>query len=302
VQRTIFSDWAAKHGKTYANAAEFDAKFAVFQANHAFITAANQEGRSYKLAHNEFSDMTHEEFKASMLGQFVPNHDAKPFTHGDVKLSDADSVDWRTSGAVTDVKNQGQCGSCWAFSTTGSIEGAHQIATGNLVSLSEQELVDCDRAQDQGCNGGLMDNAFAFVEKNGLASETDYPYTAQDGQCDTAAEAKPAATISSFSDVTVGSEDALRQAVKMQPVSIAIEADQQGFQFYSSGVFSGECGQQLDHGVLVVGYTYTAGNDDSNFWIVKNSWGATWGEEGYIRLAYGQNQCGLTNAASYPVV
>merc|ERR1719461_145833 len=182
------------------------------------------------------------------------------------KVKAADSVDWRKQGAVTKVKNQGSCGSCWAFSTTGSTEGAVKIATGTLTSLSEQQLVDCSRAEgNQGCQGGLMDNGFKYIEKNGgLDSEADYPYTAKNGQCNRAEAAKHVSTIKSHQDVVEEDAADFAKAVTQQPVSVAIEADQTGFQHYRSGVFSATCGDKLDHGVLAVGYT-------SDAWIVKNS-------------------------------
>merc|ERR1719461_1845751 len=192
------------------------------------------------------------------------------------KVKAAASVDWRTKGAVTPVKNQGSCGSCWAFSTTGSMEGAVKIATGTLTSLSEQQLVDCSKAEgNMGCQGGLMDNGFKYIEKNGgLDSEEDYPYTARNGECNTVKAAKHVSTIKSHQDVREENAQDLMRALTQQPVSVAIEADQTGFQHYKSGVFSGTCGDKLDHGVLAVGY-----NDDA--WIVKNSWGAT-GRPGHL--------------------
>ena len=213
----------------------------------------------------------------------------------------ADAVDWTTKNAVTPVKNQQRCGSCWAFSTTGSVEGAYAIASGTLTSLSEQDLVSCDHNGDQGCNGGLMDNAFKWIESNGLCTEDDYPYTSGSGITGTCkTTCKPAVTITGFTDVPQQDETALQSALAQQPVSVAIEADKSAFQLYKSGVLdSASCGTKLDHGVLAVGYgTDSASGKD--YWKVKNSWGATWGESGYIRMVRGKNMCGIAMSASYP--
>merc|ERR1712127_383325 len=210
-----------------------------------------------------------------------------------------DDIDWTTKGAVTPVKNQKQCGSCWAFSTTGSIEGAFQIAGNKLTSLSEEELVECDHVDD-GCKGGLMDNGFKYVEEHGLCTESAYPYTSGEGVRGTCKSSKctTAVKVKGFKDVPSKDEDALKTAVATQPVSIAIEADKSVFQLYKSGVMDSKaCGVKLDHGVLAVGYGVL---DGKNYWKVKNSWGASWGQEGYILLGRGENICGIAQQPSYP--
>merc|ERR1712159_93463 len=195
-------------------------------------------------------------------------------------------------------KNQQRCGSCWAFSTTGSVEGAYFIASGKLQSLSEEDLVQCDHNGDQGCSGGLMDNAFTWISQNGICSESSYPYTSGGGVTGTCKKScTPVVTLTGHTDVPSKDETALKAAVSQQPVSVAIEADKSAFQLYSGGVLDNSaCGTNLDHGVLVVGY----GTDGKDYWLVKNSWGASWGEQGYIRMVRNKNQCGISQEPSYP--
>lgn len=212
-----------------------------------------------------------------------------------------DSVDWAAKGAVTPIKNQGQCGSCWAFSTTGSLEGAYFRKTGSLASFSEQQLVDCSSSYgNQGCNGGLMDQAFWYVIDHGITLESKYPYRGTGGPCKYV-DTDKAFQISDCTDVTVNKEKSLMAAIAQQPVSVAIEADHLSFQLYKSGVYSGNCGTKLDHGVLAVGY---GSQDGKNYFKVKNSWGAGWGSSGYIyivRKGDGKGQCGIQEVSSFPI-
>jgi len=302
---TLFTRWVQKHSKSY-DADEFFYRFNVFKDNVDKIYQHNQAKHSWKMGMNHFGDMTAEEFIATHTGYKQVKMDTLRASNTKNLEGKATPsfVDWRSKGAVTPVKDQGQCGSCWAFSTTGSTEGAYFLAGNGLVSLSEQELVDCSQAEgNDGCNGGLMDYGFQYIiDNNGITTEAAYPYTATDGTCQS--DGMPVgATITTFTDVTGSDNDALRAAVAQQPVSIAIEADQDGFQFYTSGIFDGACGDALDHGVLAVGYNQTS---TPPYWIVKNSWGSSWGDAGYIFLVddptlnSGTGQCGLLSEPSYP--
>jgi len=296
--------------KSYSSPEEESYRRGIFDAHREFIKTENSKGAGYTLGINQFADLLVHEWSSQYFGMARPE---KLF--GDVpylgrhEVGNAtlpSSVDWTQKGAVTPVKNQGQCGSCWAFSATGSMEGANQIATGKLVSFSEQQLVDCAQSfGEQGCNGGLMDGAFQYAQKNGMCTEDSYSYTGRGGTCKASSCAKGLAVgaVTGYKDVTSDSMQALMSAVAQQPVSIAIEADKQVFQLYRSGVLKAMCGAQLDHGVLVVGYgTDPTGGD---YWKVKNSWGSTWGMNGYVLLQRGKSgagECGILSQPSYPMV
>jgi len=233
-------------------------------------------------------DLTTTEFKHYYLGLLDVERPHNQHMLDETEVDAPANVDWRTSGKVSAIKDQGQCGSCWAFSTTGSLESAAAIFGTGLGDYSEQQLVDCSSSYgNMGCNGGLMDYAFEYVIAKGITAESKYPYRAVDQTCKTQGGSFK---ISKYTDVASGNCNSLKTAVAQQPVAIGVDAEE--WQFYSGGVFN-NCGTQLDHGVLAVGY------QGSSYWIVKNSWGESWGEDGYIRLSSG-NTCGICNTASYP--
>jgi len=302
-----FTHFQDRFSKKYENIEELQSRFQIFRHNLRDIVIHNlDQTQNFTMGVNQFTDLTPEEFKSQWVGGLkteVGSYGCKTFTSG---ASGAPAtVDWRNKGAVTSVKDQGQCGSCWTFSATGAIEGAWAISMGQLVDLSEQELVDCATGVSygsHGCNGGQMEGAFKFVIAKGQCTLASYPYTAKEGTCQ---KCTAVAHISYCSDVKPNDQVSMKAAVAQQPVAVAIEADTRYFQSYSGGILtSSSCGTSLDHGVLTVGYGEENGQ---KYWLVKNSWGTTWGDKGYVKIARSESTndpgiCGIAMDPSFPTV
>ncbi|XP_049394059.1 zingipain-2-like [Solanum stenotomum] len=306
--------WMARHGRTYENDIEKAKRLNIFKKNVKFIESFNNNGsRSYKLGINKFSDLTSEEF----LRYYTTNHGLNnkfssiksqklsPTTISSFKyenMSDVPSeMDWRKSGVVTSIKDQGGCGCCWAFSTIAALEGANKLSTGKLISLSEQQLLDCSIEND-GCNGGSMPTAYDYIVKNnGIAAESDYPYEENQDSCKIQ---DSIVKMSSYEMLPPSSEPTLLTAVARQPISVGIAVNKE-FMSYQSGVYDGNCGDEVNHAVTIIGYG-TNNENGAKYWIIKNSWGSSWGENGYMKIArdIGNNDglCRIATMASYPIV
>ncbi|OMO67169.1 hypothetical protein CCACVL1_20727 [Corchorus capsularis] len=299
-----FARFAYKHGKKYETVEEMKLRFSIFKENLDLIRSTNKKKLSYRLGVNEFADLTWQEFQKHRLGAA---QNCSATLKGNHKLTDVvlpETKDWREEGIVSPVKNQGSCGSCWTFSTTGALEAAYHQAFGKGISLSEQQLVDCAGAFNNfGCNGGLPSQAFEYIKYNGgLDTEEAYPYTGKNGVCKFSSENVGVKVFDSV-NITLGAEDELKHAVGLvRPVSVAFEVVNT-FRLYKDGVFTSDtCGStpmDVNHAVLAVGYGVENGVP---YWLIKNSWGADWGLNGYFKMELGKNMCGVATCASYPVV
>ena len=272
---SAFLGYITQFGKSYANMTEYNQRLEIFAFKHQYIQAHNAEGHSYKLGHNKFSDWTEEEYNAILTYKpeltkksgLVHEAPAGPYT--------ATPIDWRTSQCMQPIQDQGQCGSCWAFSATAAMESDYCIKNGTLYKLSEQQLVDCVKLCF-GCNGGNASLAFNYLKSHNQMSETAYPYTATDTPCAYNSGNTTPVADSSYVNVTADTPSAMQDALASYPLSVAIQANQLAFQLYSSGIFSNtNCGTNLDHATNVVGWGTSAGVD---YWIMRNSWGTSWGE------------------------
>jgi C1A family cysteine protease len=281
-----FMDYVSKFGKSYGTTTEFEFRSKLFKQKNWEIEVWNSRSNDHKLEHNKFSDWTRDEMKR-LLGDRPAAYLSEPTNLDSSNL--AQSVDWRTKGAVTPVKDQGHCGSCWSFSVTGAIEAAYFLHQGKLQSFSEQQLVDC--SNEHGCNGGDKIRAMKWVESHPLQHEADYTYTAKDGTCQNK-KSKAVGTVKNVYEVKSLSVDQMKAALNKSTVSVSVQADQTAFHSYKSGVITSGCGTATDHAILAVGYGTENGVD---YWLVKNSWGTGWGEHGYVKIGQQGNPCGILN-------
>jgi len=305
----IFTKWMTQYEKNY-EIEEFFHRYSIFKDNLNFISEHNAQNHSYTVGLNQFADLNSKEFKAR--NKLVKRPTSNENLNSKSKSVKADppgtrrnpnpppSIDWRQHGAVVAVKDQKSCGCCYAFGSISTVETEWAIKKGVLNSLSEQELVDCSAsAGNHGCGGGQYEYSYQYIiNKKGISSEASYPYTATDGSCNTVTQ-RPV-TISSYYPMAIFQEAGILEAVSLGSVGVEVEATQQFFQFYSGGVFdNAECGTNTDHSVVIVGYGVSLGQP---YWAIRNSWGATWGEHGYMRIARGKNRCNIAEGPYYPIV
>lgn len=269
-----FGSFMREFNKNYESIEETVTRYNIFAENYRYIQNHNEFNYDFTLGVNQFADLTMEEIKEKYLGLKAPDHNPCKLTHE--KIKGEEKIDWRAKGAVAKVKNQGNCGSCWAFSAVGALEGLNFLKTGTLTTFSEQELVDCSRAYwNEGCNGGEMNQAFQYVVDNGISTDKEYPYEGRDRSC---RKKSKTLVIDGCVNVTKNDNDNLLEALAHGPVSVAVKANNREFMYYRSGIIKSGCGtkrDELDHGITLVG----ADTDGTTpFWIVKNSWGASWRE------------------------
>ena len=298
---TIFREYIKTYNKNY-NFSEYNTRYHIFSDNYNYILNKNNSN-NYTLGINNFTDLSRSEFKTIYLSGLVLNNNTnfEYSYHNNTNGTLPSSIDWRAAGLVTNVKDQGQCGSCWAFSTTGTVEGQHAKVTNNLVSLSEQNLVDCS-SSNYGCEGGWPSLAMKYIKKNGVDTESSYNYVGIDESCN-----YNVSDVGSYVNSTVliprNMSNLYHALGTVGPISIAIDAEDD-FQFYKDGIYSSTmCNNDfgsLNHAVLAVGYSSYNG---TNFIIVKNSWGSSWGMDGYIYMATTiDNMCGMVTNSSYPLI
>nr|P10056.2 RecName: Full=Caricain; AltName: Full=Papaya peptidase A; AltName: Full=Papaya proteinase III; Short=PPIII; AltName: Full=Papaya proteinase omega; Flags: Precursor [Carica papaya]CAA46862.1 proteinase omega [Carica papaya] len=299
----LFNSWMLNHNKFYENVDEKLYRFEIFKDNLNYIDETNKKNNSYWLGLNEFADLSNDEFNEKYVGSLIDatieqSYDEEFINEDTVNLPE--NVDWRKKGAVTPVRHQGSCGSCWAFSAVATVEGINKIRTGKLVELSEQELVDCER-RSHGCKGGYPPYALEYVAKNGIHLRSKYPYKAKQGTCRAKQVGGPIVKTSGVGRVQPNNEGNLLNAIAKQPVSVVVESKGRPFQLYKGGIFEGPCGTKVDHAVTAVGYGKSGGK---GYILIKNSWGTAWGEKGYIRIkrAPGNSPgvCGLYKSSYYP--
>lgn len=292
-----------KHGRSYGTSSEEGLRKIIFTANLRYIQSENANPENtYRLAANKFADFSQAEFSKIYLGLKPKDKPTRNLTSTLENETLPLSVDRRTKGAVTPVKDQGQCGSCWTFSTTGSLEGGWFQKSGKLQAMSEQQLVDCDRKSDEGCNGGEMEDAFNYIKQKGIEVESTYPYKGVDKVCKySKGKTIQGLKVAGYTTVRAKSENALKAAIAKTTVAVSIDANK--IMLYDSGFFNNKkCGHDLDHGVLGVGYGSEKGND---YWLIKNSWNEDWGEKGYIWFVRHDGTgkmgiCGITEDNIYP--
>jgi len=293
-----FMEHMAAHGLSFGTQEEYKYRFNLFAAKDAEIKEINADvNNTFTVGHNQFSTWTKDETKRLMGYKGQSNLDTETKEFEPVTMAE---VDWRQKGYTIPVQDQGHCGSCWAFAATATVEAHHQIATGQLMKLSEMQLVNCETIYSRGCQGGLPDKAFEYLGRYPQEQAVYYPYYPQDGQC----RYQPAmgqVAVSNYYKVQPYSVAQLKAAISQGPVSVIIQADQDVFMHYQGGVInSAQCGTQLDHAVTAIGYGNENGQD---YYIVRNSWNAGWGEAGHVRIAAveGQGICGIQMEPSWPV-